>query len=53
MNRPAGLSAQQLKALTHEQLVSFVRSSVTTAVTATDVRAVRPSRPARSATVGA
>ena len=47
----AGLTAQQMQSLTHEQLVSFVRGSVTTVASVTDLRAVRASRPARKATV--
>ena len=42
----SGLSTQQMQGLTHEQLVSFVRGSVTTAVSALDLHAVRPTRPA-------
>lgn len=49
MSTSAGLSTQQMQGLTHEQLVSFVRGSLTT-VSATDLRAVRPTRPAPSAT---
>lgn len=51
MSGTAGLTAQQMQSLTHEQLVSFVRGSVTTVASATDLRAVRASRPARKATV--
>ncbi|MBF4602144.1 hypothetical protein ITJ55_15150 [Frigoribacterium sp. VKM Ac-1396] len=46
----AGLSAQQMQGLTHEQLVSFVRGSVTTVVSAADLHPVRSTRPAPTAT---
>jgi hypothetical protein len=45
----AGLSAQQMQGLTHEQLVSFVRGSLTTVVSAAGLHAVRSTRPAPSA----
>ena len=51
MTSPSGFSAQQMQGLTHEQLVSFVRGSVTTAVSAADLHAVRPTRPAPTGAV--
>jgi hypothetical protein len=49
MSTSPGLSAQQMQGLTHEQLVSFVRGSVTTVASVADLRAVRSTRPAPTA----